>query len=123
MGAGGVMTRRLREERASRGLPTCLLAALLLAPAANGQTAPDSLTPVCAPVAGGGSTTTAQPTLLATLFDRWHEAWLGSPAVADLTGDGSREILAARDEKLLGWKIVAGSGTIVFDETAPAGRI
>ena len=125
--AGGVMAQGMRVTRAApslrRFLPTFLLAAALLAPAVDGQTAPDSLTPVCAPVAGGGSATTAQPTLLVTLFDRWHEAWLGSPAVADLTGDGTREILAARDEKLLGWRIVGGSGVIVFDETAPAGRI
>ncbi|MBP9145420.1 MAG: VCBS repeat-containing protein [Thermoanaerobaculia bacterium] len=97
----------------------CLIPALL-APALGGQTAPDSLTPVCAPVAGGGSTSSAPPTLLVTLFDRWHEAWLGSPAVADLSGDGSREILAARDQKLLGW---SAAGAIVFEETAPAGRI
>jgi hypothetical protein len=105
---------------ALRSLRGFLLAALLLASPASGQTAPDSLTPVCAPVPGGGSATTAQPALLRTLFDRWHEAWLGSPAVADLTGDGSREILAARDEKVLGWN---SAGAIVFDETAPAGRI
>ena len=74
----------------------------------GGQTAPDSLTPVCAPLPGGGSASSAPPTLLVTLFDRWHEAWLGSPAVADLTGDGSREILAARDEKLLGWSARGG---------------
>ena len=108
------------RAHAMRSILFCLLPALLLAPALVGQTAPDSLTPVCAPVPGGGSTTSAPPTLLVTLFDRWHEAWLGSPAVADLTGDGSREILAARDQKLLGW---SAAGAIVFDETAPAGRI
>ena len=108
------------RAREMRSILFCLLPALLLAPTLGGQTAPDSLTPVCAPVPGGGSTTSAPPTLLVTLFDRWHEAWLGSPAVADLDGDGSREILAARDQKLLGW---SAAGAIVFDETAPAGRI
>ena len=108
------------RAHAMRSILFCLLPALLLAPTLVGQTAPDSLTPVCAPVPGGGSTMSAPPTLLVTLFDRWHEAWLGSPAVAGLTGDGSREILTARDQKLLGW---SASGAIVFDETAPAGRI
>ena len=26
----------------------------------------------------GGDTTVSEPMLIATLFDRWHEAWLGS---------------------------------------------
>jgi hypothetical protein len=105
-------------------IPRILAFAAILAPLAaistSAQTAPDSLFAVCSPVPGGGQATAAQPTLLVTLFDRWHEAWLGSPAVADLTGDGSREILVARDEKLLGW---SAAGAVVFDETAPEGRI
>ncbi|MEO8196545.1 MAG: VCBS repeat-containing protein [Thermoanaerobaculia bacterium] len=96
------------------------LAALLSATSLAAQTAPDSLSGVCAPAAGGGTAIAAQPTLLVTLFDRWHEAWLGSPAVADLTGNGSREIIVARDEKVLGW---SAAGAVVFDETVAEGRI
>jgi hypothetical protein len=55
--------------------------------------------------------TTALPTLAAMLSDRWHEAWLASPAVADLDGDGENEIIAPRDELVLGWHL---DGTIVF---------
>lgn len=59
------------------------------------------------------------PTLRATLFDRYQEAWLGSPAVVDLDGDGTSEILVARDELLLGWHL---DNTIVF-RAETAGRI
>lgn len=65
--------------------------------------------PTC-PAAGGDSTV-SEPTLVATLFDRWHEAWLGSPAVADLDGDGDNEILVPRHSLLLGWHL---DGTEVF---------
>jgi hypothetical protein len=74
-------------------IPALALSLPLLARTLGAQTAPDSLTSVCGQAAGGGSATSAAPTLLVTLFDRWHEAWLGSPAVADLTGNGPREIL------------------------------
>jgi hypothetical protein len=60
--------------------------------------------------AEGGSQTVAKPELVATLFDRWHEAWLGSPAVADLDLDGTQEIIVPRDELLLIWHL---DGTIV----------
>lgn len=50
-----------------------------------------------------GDATVSTPKLLATLSDRWHEAWLASPAVADLDGDGEAEILVAREGLLLGW--------------------
>jgi hypothetical protein len=53
----------------------------------------------------------SEPTLLATLSDRWHEAWLASPAVADLDEDGTAEIIVARDELLLGWHL---DNTVVF---------
>lgn len=49
-----------------------------------------------------GGTATVQPLeLLLTLTDRWHEGWLGSPAVVDLDGDGKNEILLAREERML----------------------
>src|SRR4051812_21516518 len=55
--------------------------------------------PACAPAATGSATVQA-PTLLVTLKDRWEEAWLGSPAVADLDGDGVMEIIVPRGEAL-----------------------
>lgn len=50
-----------------------------------------------------GSTTIQKPTLRLTLKDAYSEAWLASPAVADLDGDGKNEIVAARDENLVVW--------------------
>src|SRR5688500_4876090 len=67
--------------------------------------------PTCAPAAAGGSTDVAAPTLIAMLGDRWHEAWLGSPALADLDADGTPEILAARGDLVLGWHL---DGSVVF---------
>jgi hypothetical protein len=87
-----------------------LHAALLAAAWCSAATA-DSLHPVCRAAPGGGSATSAAPVLLATLFDRFHEAWLGSPAVADLDGDGTNEILAPRHDRLLGWHL---DGSVVF---------
>src|SRR5690606_2366218 len=66
-----------------------------------------------------GSATVAAPVLVATLFDRWQEAWLGSPAVADLDEDGTNEILVARGDLLLGWHL---DGEVVF-RAAVEGRI
>ncbi|MBN1654262.1 MAG: VCBS repeat-containing protein [Deltaproteobacteria bacterium] len=59
----------------------------------------------------GDSQATATPELIATLFDRWHEAWLGSATVADINGDGVNEILVPRGSLMLGWHL---DGTIVF---------
>ena len=55
--------------------------------------------------------TVTTPTLQTTLSDRWQEAWLGSPAVVDLDGDGTNEILVPRDELLLAWHL---DGAVVF---------
>jgi hypothetical protein len=75
--------------------------------------------PSCAPAAGGGSTEVTEPALIATLADRWHEAWLGSPAVADLDDDGTPEILVGRDGLVLGWH---ADGEEVF-RAAVEGRV
>jgi hypothetical protein len=69
--------------------------------------------------AEGGSGEVSEPTLIATLFDRWHEGWLSSPAVADLDGDGENEIIVPRERVLLVWHL---DGTIVQRHELP-GRI
>lgn len=67
----------------------------------------------------GGSEDVSEPTLIATLFDRWHEGWLSSPAVADLDGDGENEIIVPRERMLTVWHM---DGTIVHQKELP-GRI
>ncbi len=89
-----------------------------MAPRTDAGPPPDPPPPSCDP-SDGGSDTVAEPELVATLFDRWHESWLGSPAVADLDGDGTKEILAPRHGLLLGWHL---DGEIVF-RAEMAGRI
>lgn len=76
--------------------------------------------PACAAAPGGGSSTVATPQLIATLRDSFHESWLASPAVADLDGDGTPEILAARSNVVLGWHL---DGSIVFRGTITGSRI
>lgn len=76
--------------------------------------------PTCDAVGDEGTTEVEAPTLIAELGDRWHEAWLGSPMVADLDGDGEMEILAARDALLLGWHL---DGEVVFRAETAGGRI
>jgi len=73
--------------------------------------------PSCA--AGGGGTAVAAPALRYTLADRWHEAWLASPGVADLDGDGTIELVVPRHEQLIVWHT---DGTIAWRATLP-GRI
>lgn len=79
-----------------------------------------SLDPRCEPAPGGGTAVSATPTLLATLHDRWREAWLGSPAVADLDGDGLREVIVPRHDKILGWHL---DNSLVFETSSGGGRI
>ncbi len=67
--------------------------------------------PACAATDGGGSEIPEAPTLLATLHDSWQEAWSGSPAVADLDGDGEKEILVPRYGFVLGWHL---DGEVVY---------
>jgi hypothetical protein len=75
----------------------------------DGGTVPPPLTPACAQAAGGGSAVVQAPQPLGVLVDRWHEGWLASPAVADLDGDGTREIVLARAGTLLTF---AADGTL-----------
>lgn len=67
---------------------------------------PASCTPGPSPQAS-----VAAPQMIAELRDRWHEGWLASPIVADLDGDGSREIVGARSGMMLAWRL---DGTILW---------
>jgi hypothetical protein len=78
-------------------------------------------TPACAPAATG-SPDVAAPVLAYTLADRWHEGWLSSPAVVDLDGDGTVEVVAPRSELLVVWRLVGGAPVEAWRATAP-GRI
>lgn len=61
--------------------------------------------------AGQGSADVAAPELRIALADRWHEAWQGSPAIADLDRDGTSEIIAPREGLLLAWH---ADGSVAF---------
>lgn len=74
--------------------------------------------PAC--TAAGGSSTVSAPTLMLTLKDRWEEGWLGSPAVADLDGDGKNEIVVPRGEALEAWGV---DGALKWKFGTAAGRI
>ncbi|HEX2732035.1 MAG TPA: VCBS repeat-containing protein [Polyangiaceae bacterium] len=69
------------------------------------STKPRSVMPkaACAALDKGGAATIDTPELVLTLFDRWHESWLGSAAVVDLDDDGAKEIIVPRDDLLLIW--------------------
>lgn len=69
---------------------------------------PDAGDPIEPPAAAceageGGSQTVSTPTLAGTIVDRFHEGWLGSPAVVDIDDDGSVEIVLARSGRLSVW--------------------
>lgn len=49
----------------------------------------------------GGSSTVETPILKSRFYDRWHEAWLASPSIADLDRDGKNEVIIARSEVLI----------------------
>jgi hypothetical protein len=100
-----------------------LLVLLAACGSSTGETGDDgphpTPAPACTAAAGGGSSTVSAPALVYTLADRWQEAWLGSPSVADLDGDGTQEIIVPRHELLLVWHV---DGTVAWRATLP-GRI
>jgi len=71
-------------------------------------------------IQNGENAMVEEPVLLLTLKDRWEEAWLGSPAVADLDMDGEQEIIVARANALIVWN-ADGSLSWKFNDTP--GRI
>jgi hypothetical protein len=73
--------------------------------------------------ASAGSTTVAAPQLAYTLQDRFQEAWLGSPSVADLDGDGTIEVIVPRDNLLIAWHMQPGGGSMVAWSAMLPGRI
>ncbi len=79
----------------------------------------DLPSPVCDAVEGG-TAEVAEPELVATFYDRWHEGWLASPAVADINGDGSQEIIVPRANRLYVWR---PDGSEVFVQEVEGGRI
>ena len=80
---------------------------------------PDPVPPPSCEPADSGSQAIAAPSLAYTLADRFHEAWLGSPAVADLDGDGTFEIVVPRHDQLIVWHV---DGSIPWRASLP-GRI
>jgi hypothetical protein len=66
------------------------------------------------------TSTVAAPVLLLTLKDRWEEAWLGSPVVADIDNNGKQEIIVPRANTLVTWN-ADGSLRWKFNDTP--GRI
>lgn len=61
-----------------------------------------------------------EPVLLLTLKDRWEEAWLASPAIADIDEDGKQEIIVPRANALVVW---AADGAILWKFNDTPGRI
>lgn len=59
----------------------------------------------------------SRPQLRTTLPASWDENWFASPAVYDLDGDGTKEIIAARHSVLYVW---SNAGTLVW--RAPVGE-
>lgn len=73
-------------------------------------------------VAADGSATVATPELMLQLVDDDEGAWLASPAVADLDGDGVNEILIAHNGHVVVWG-ADGAVKWRFEEPQQSGRI
>jgi hypothetical protein len=69
----------------------------------GGDDGPPAPLPAPSCAADGGSAEVAAPVLLASLHDRWQSTWLASPAVVDLDGDGTPEIVVPREDALRVW--------------------
>jgi hypothetical protein len=88
-------------------------------PGAGDDGGPGPLPPPSCAAAPSGSADVAAPLLAYTLSDRWHEAWLGSPAVADLDEDGAIELVVPRHDQLIVWRT---DNTVAWRQALP-GRI
>jgi hypothetical protein len=75
---------------------------------------------VCDPARGGERTDGAALVLRMGLANGSDEGWLGSPAVADLDGDGKQEIIAARGSSVVVWE---ADGTMRGTVKLPGSRI
>lgn len=71
--------------------------------------------PVC--TAEGEARVVQAPVLVRTYPASWDENWFGSPAFADLDGDGENEVIAGRHSVLYVWK---ASGDLLW--RAPMGQ-
>lgn len=78
--------------------------------AEGGACVADTVT-LCEAASGGSTGDVQLPVLRQTLPASWDENWFASPAVADLDGDGSLEIIAARHSVLYAW---SGDGTLLW---------
>ena len=66
----------------------------------NGALSIGAATALACHATASGTSTVEKPELLTKLADRYHEGWLASPAVADLNGDGTNEIIILRAERV-----------------------
>ncbi|WP_438034330.1 FG-GAP repeat domain-containing protein [Sorangium sp. So ce204] len=71
-------------------------------PPVGGGSKPLPAAASCAP-ASSGSSDVAEPQLFLQLSDDDESAWLGSPVVADLDGDGEQEILVTHNGNVVVW--------------------
>jgi hypothetical protein len=85
-----------------------------------GETGTEPPTTASCEVADPDGSGVAEPEILLRLADRWHEGWLGSPAVADLDADGGMEIIVARGALVQVWD---AEGALVWTYDTGVGRI
>jgi hypothetical protein len=100
LGSGKAVVPTARAEAAAMPLPASVNALTM----PGGTTTKAILAGACAVSSTGGKPTTSVPVLTTTLKERWQEAWVASPAVADLDGDGVNEIIIPRGNRLVVWR-------------------